>query len=207
MFKNYSRFMFDGEEWIANKDKTLLACIMRPPIFRAWGVGNMASMVSFDDILLLRNVYVLPEARGKGVFREFMDDLFNEVARKQKAMLVFPTAFEIDGDPINDPKSADIIVDYDQEKKDELRDWYLEFDFKPVKSAYYSIRKPIIGDLVNTMISGEQEPRKARKDEFFAPISIKQNFNGQFLGINFSVYIPQALFYEEEILDEFKERA
>jgi len=194
----------DSNDWLINSDKTVLLRIGKASIMKSWGIGLIADAVHFDDILLLQNIYVKPECRGRGLFKKYMEELLLYASMRNKGLILFPTPYEFDKCPFKYGKKARVVEEKDIAKKERLISWYREFGLEPVKTAYYG-DKPIVGDVVNTMISGESEPRRAQKNEYFARMIMPENFGGQFLGANFGCTYPQSLFYQEEFHPEFME--
>ena len=64
-------------------------------------------------------------------------------------------------------------------------------------------RRGIVGDLVNTMISGENEKRFAEEGEYFAQMILPENFGYTYLGMNYGCTYPQSLFYQDEFHPDF----
>ena len=196
----------EDENWWINSEKNVLIRIGHSSIYRAWGVGNIASKYETEDILTLGNIYVKEDCRGRGLFKKYMEELLLYASMRNKALILFPTPYEFDKCPFKYGKKARVVEDKTVAKKERLISWYREFGLDPVKTAYYG-DKPIVGDVVNTMISGESEPRKARKNEYFARMIMPENFGGQFLGANFGCTYPQSLFYQEEFHPDFLEKS
>jgi ribosomal protein S18 acetylase RimI-like enzyme len=192
----------DSNNWLINSDKTVLIRVGIASIMKSWGIGLLAEEANFQDILLLQNIYVKPECRGQGLFKEYMDKLDYYVAMRNKAFILFPTPFEFDKDPFEYGKNARVIESRDIAKKERLIGWYKNYGLEPVKTAYYG-RRAIIGGLVNTSISGEEKPRKAEKGEYFAKMTIPSNFGYQYLGVSYGVSYPLGLFYKSEIHPDF----
>lgn len=192
----------DSNDWLINSDKTVLLRIGTASIMKSWGMGLIAEEANFQDILLLQNIYVKPEYRGQGLFKKYIEELDSYVFIRNKAFILFPTPFEFDKDPFKYGRTAKVIEDRDMAKKENLINTYKKFGLIPVKTGYYG-SKAVVGDLINTMISGEEKPRKAEKGEYFAKLTIPSNFGCQYLGASYGLSYPQSLFFCEEVHPDF----
>ena len=72
MWKSWSKTTIDDRQWLVREDKKVLVCIEPGHLMKAFGVGNLSQKVHFDDLYVLRNIYVIPEYRREGIFTQVM---------------------------------------------------------------------------------------------------------------------------------------
>lgn len=198
-FLDFDPFMINAEQWYINKNRTVLIFMGGMTIYRAHGQWNMARKVENPDWYCLRNIYVMPEARGKGLCKQYMFELYWYFSMRNKALFLFPTPFEFSANPIEDPINAIVQSNYQQDRT-RLYDMYEGIGFMSINSAFFNMTTPHRMKTVNTTISGEDKPRKTMKDELFAPITIDQNMGYRWLGAGNVGVIPEDLFVETERL-------
>lgn len=203
MWKSWSKTTIDDRGWLIREDKKVLVCVEPGHLMKAFGIGNMSQKVRFDDLYVLRNIYVLPEYRREGIFTQVMEDIYDWMAMNDLAIILFPSSFELVGDVINSPSK--VKVEYgDEEESKRLEEWYKEFGFSPVKTGLYSNRCSYKNGVYNSMIFEQDgSHRRAVKDEYYANVGIEKNIGKSILGSSFSLYIPKSPFYQPEIHPNF----
>ena len=61
-----------GEYWIATEEGAIIACLLTLPEWSDWRNGT---------VLWIHSVYVIPEARGRGIFRQMYNVLVKSVQK------------------------------------------------------------------------------------------------------------------------------
>ena len=206
----WSNFSADGDkDWLINKEETVIIKISGVQIRQSKG-WNLSRIVSFDDIYMLHNIYVKPSARGNGLFRETLDEVYMYLAARNKALVLFPTPFEFKKCPFEYGYDANIYEILDKEQREKLIEFYKSFGLNPCKTGYAGkkmmVTLPNGETITHTDISGEETRRKANNGEYFFVMVAPYNFGYQYLGASFGASYPQSLFYLQEYDPQFKEK-
>lgn len=183
----YQKYTLENDpNWFISRDeKVLLYFINGFNMYRAWGVGNLATKIEIEGGVILRNIYVKEDCRGQGLFTEVMDEIYLECMMRGIGLFLMPNHFEFSICPFEKPQEAKIITLYEQ-KREDLYKVYEKMGFKRIKSAYFDMNRSYRTKIINTTISGENQ--KAQKDEVFSPIQVVEN-----MGFNWLTNAPENL--------------
>lgn len=195
-FLDFEDYQIGNDLWKVNKDRTVLVHFTGFQLLRAWGIGNIASPIDHVPCYTLKNIYVRPDVRGKGLFTSYMDQIYCYFIFHNIPLFLFPAPFSFDICPFSNPKKADIKPDYLQDRK-KLYEKYTSLGFTPIKSAYYNPDESHRTKIINTTISGDPDNRKAIENEIFAPVTQKGNFGYCWLGIPNNPHLPPELYQPE----------